>query len=114
MNLRLLRALNQLADATQAFLNDPDLDVDRWETYLARRGVIFTELQDLTCSEEDLLEPSIASRKEEIFRQEALVHERALAKLADLKTELRTLAAGRRALHGYGAIASPILVEPNS
>lgn len=113
MNLRLLHVLNQLSEETEMFLHEIDPDLDRWEMYMARRRAIFAELQDLTCSAEDLTEPALLLRKEEILRQEMLVHERAQAKLTGLRTEMRTLAEGRRALHGYGPVSAPILFERN-
>jgi hypothetical protein len=111
MNPQLLRALNQLADETRAFLRDANPELERWETYLARRAAIFAELGGIACSADELAEPAIITLKNEIFQQEALVREKALAKLAGVGEKIRTLKVGRRALRGYGMSSTPMLLE---
>ena len=113
MNLPLLHALNQLVDETRVFLNELDPEPDRWETYMSQRTVLLAELEAISCSADDLAEPVCAALKEEILRQEALVYERALTKLAGLGMEIQTLEKGRRALQGYQVFSSPLLFERN-
>jgi len=113
MNLQLQHALNRLTHETQAFLNEIDPDLDRWETYMARREAIFTELHNIECSVDELAEPTIVKLKVQITDQEALVRSRALATLAGLKEKVQTLKVGRRALQGYGIAFSSPLFERN-
>jgi len=105
--------LNRLVKETQAFLNNTDVNVERWEAYMVQRGSLLLELETLPCSADDLLNPVLLAIKAEISRQETLVHERVLTQLASVGTELRTLAVGRRALQGYGSSSSPALFERN-
>lgn len=111
MNLPLLHALRQLADATRAFLNDLDPESDQWETYMSQRTMLLAKLEAIPCSADDLAEPSCAALKEEILRQESLVHERALTQLAGVGLKIQALNQGRRALQGYQASAAPLLFE---
>lgn len=113
MNLPLLRVLKQLADETRVFLNDLDPEPDRWETYMSQRTMLLAKLEVIPCSADDLAEPVCAAVKEEILRQESLVHERALTKLAGVGLKMQTLKQGRRALQGYQTSAAPLLFERN-
>lgn len=113
MNLLLLSVLNRLAEKTRTFLSDPDADLVQWEEYMSQRSVLLLELETIPCVADDLASPAFIALKEEIARQEALVHEQALTKLARVGAELRTLAVGRRALQGYGTSSSPVLFERN-
>lgn len=113
MNLPLLHALNQLANETRVFLSDLDPEPDQWETYMSQRTVLLAELAEISSSAADLAEPVCAALKEEILQQEALVHERALTKLAGVGLKMQTLKQGRRALQGYQTSAMPLLFERN-
>jgi hypothetical protein len=113
MNLPLLRALNQFADETGAFLKETDPDMDQWETFMTRREAILAELQGIECSANELAESTIVQWKAKIAEQEALVRERALAKLANLEEKRRTLEVGRRALQEYRRASSPGFFERN-
>lgn len=113
MNLPLLHVLEQLADETRVFLSDLDPELDRWEAYMSQRIMLLAKLAAIPCSADDLAEPCCAALKEEILRQEPLVHERALTKLAGVGLKIQTLNQGRRALQGYQASAAPLLFERN-
>jgi hypothetical protein len=111
MNTVLLSVLEQLAQETKTLLSVPQPDSSQWETYGQQRAAIFSRLYTLDVSEQDREDPAVAALMTEIHQQESVVLEKAEARLAQLRTELRTVKTSRQALRGYSPFPPAVLLE---
>ena len=111
MNTALVQELEHLLQETRVFLALSEIDIVAWEEYGERRATIFARLQAMDFRVAGEKERAVSSLIHEILQQDALVMEKAQARLASLRAELRTLATSRCALRGYAPSQPALLLE---
>jgi hypothetical protein len=107
----LRRELEQLLQETKTLLADADFAPSAWEAYEAQRTTIFVRLQGLPLPTDEEESAAVSALIQEILAHDAILIQKAQARLVSLRAELTALAVSRRALQSYTVLSSPILLQ---
>ena len=111
MNTVLRRELEQLWQATSLLLSCTDFDFPTWEAYGVERAAIFARIQGLPRPGEGEESEAVAALLRDILAQDAVLIQKAQARLASLQGDLATVASSRRALKGYAILPPTVLFQ---
>jgi Flagellar protein FliT len=111
MNTVLRRELEQLWQATSLLLSGTDFDFSTWEAYGVQRAAIFAHIQGLPRPAEGEESEAVAALLRDILAQDAVLIQKAQARLASLQGELAAVASSRRALKGYASLPPAVLFQ---
>ncbi len=111
MNTVLQRELEQLQRATSLLLSCTDFDFSTWEAYGVEREAIFVRIQSLPRPAEGEECEAVAALLRDILAQDAVLIQKAQARLASLQGELAAVATSRRALKGYAVLPPTVLFQ---
>jgi hypothetical protein len=99
----LVPVLKQLQAETTALLECDQLTPERWQSYAAKRTVLFDGLTETDFSAVEPEAGTVAALIRAILDQEAQVQARLVSRLDAIRQELSTLSTARHALQGYAS-----------
>lgn len=111
MTTLLVHELRRLVQETRLLLDCADWAFEAWAKYGEQRAMIIARLGEMDFRVEGEEKQVVATLLQEILAQDAILLERAQARLTLLGAAIRTAATSRRAVKIYDPSLPPLLFE---